>query len=166
MIEGYTEIVTAAVIERPVSEEVGAALLDSVDRVLRRKKFNAPCRDDVRQEVVLWLLNQRINLAEFPPGDRLVSTLASRFLRTKNRARLRPTRFEPAGALASLGQASRCDSSLSKVEAKARVEALPQIAASLMRLVLQGFTWAEACAELRVAAGSRSYLRKQAQDRF
>lgn len=157
---------TVAVIERPVSEEVGAALSDSVERALRRKRFNAPCRDDVRQEVVLWLLKQRVCLAEFPPGDRVVSTLVSRFLRTKNRARLRPTRFEPAGAIAGLAQASRCESSLSRVVARARVEALPPIAASLMRLVLQGFTWSEACDELHVAAGSRSYLRKQAQERF
>lgn len=152
--------------ERPVSEEVGAALSDSVDRALRRRRFNAPCRDDVRQEVVLWLLEQRALLAEFPPGDGVVATLVSRFLRAKNRARLRPTRFEPAGAIEGIAQASRCDSSLSRVIARARVEALPPVAASLMRLVLQGFRWTEACDELHVAAGSRSYLRKQVREQF
>lgn len=157
---------TAAALERPVSEKVGAALSDSVARALRRKRFNAPCRDDVHQEVVLWLLKQRICFAEFPPDDRVVSTLVSRFLRTKNRARLRPTRFEPAGAISGLAQASRCESSLSKVVARARVEALPPISASLMRLVLQGFTWSEACDELHVAAGSRSYFRKQTREQF
>jgi hypothetical protein len=158
--------VIEAVLERPVSEEVGTALIDAVDRALRRKSFYGPCRDDLLQDVVLWFLQQRSRLAEFPPGDRLASTLVSRFLRTKNRSRYYPTRFEPVEALVVLAQTSRVDPGLSAVEFRLKAGSLPPTAGRLTRLILRGFTWAEACDELCVAAGSRSYLKKQVRERF
>jgi hypothetical protein len=163
---GQAERVAEAALERTVSEEVGTALVEAVDRALRRKGFHGPCRDDLLQDVVWWLLRQRASLRGFPPGDRLVSTLVSRFLRTKNRSRYYPTRLEPVEALVVLAQTSRVDPGLSAVESRLKAGSLPPTARRLVRLVLRGFTWAEACDELRVVARSRSFLKKQVRERF
>jgi len=154
------------VLLRPVSEEVGTALIVAVDRALRRKGFHGPCRDDLLQDIVLWFLQQRGSLAEFPPSDRLVAALASRFLRTKNRLRYVLSRCEPVEAIARLAPASRIDDGVLGIDASLRAGSLPPTAGRLVRLVLRGFSWAEACNELRVAAGSRSFFRKQVRTRF
>jgi hypothetical protein len=153
-------------LRRPVSEEVGTALIAAVDRALRRKGFCGPCRDDLLQDVVLWLLLRRHSLREFPPRDALVCLLVSRFLRTKNRIRYYPTRLEPIESLAVFSQTGRCDTSLAAAEARSWAGSLPPTGGRLVRLILEGFTWAEACDELRVAAGSRSFLKKQVRQRF
>lgn len=79
----HSKGVALAVLECPVSEEVGTALIEAVGRALHRKGVHGPCRDDLLQDVVLWLLHRRHSLREFPPRDALVSLLVSRFLRTK-----------------------------------------------------------------------------------
>ena len=152
--------------ERPVSEEVGTTLIAAVDKALRRKGFYGPCRDDLLQDIVVWLLQRRGFLQEFPPGDRLVAALAGRFLRTKNRKRYYPTRLEPVESIAVLAPTARPDTGLSAAEARSWAESLPPTAGRLVRLVLQGFTWAEACDELRVPNGSRSFIREQVRTRF
>lgn len=150
----------------PVSEEAGTALIEAVDRALRRKRLNGPCRDDLLQDVVLWLLQQRGRLAEFPPGDRLVLVVANRFLRTKNRARYEMSRREPVEAIERLASAPWMDYGLSEVEALLSAGSLPLTAQRLVSLILRGFTWAEACDEVRVPIGSRSFFKKQVQSRF
>jgi hypothetical protein len=159
-------MVANAVLRRPVSEEVGTALIEAVGRALHRKRAHDPCQDDLLQDIVLWLLLRRHSLREFPPGVPLVSLLVSRFLRTKNRKRYYPTRLEPVEALAVLTQTARGDTGLSGVEERSWAGSLPPTAGRLVRLVLQGFTWMEACDELHVPNGSRSFLRAQVRTRF
>jgi hypothetical protein len=143
---------------RAASELTGA-----VERELRRRRVPWPAREDVAQDILLWFLKQGALHAEWQPTAAVVRTLVGCFLRPRNLRRYVVQRLEPAADLEASRSRRMSHEGESKVGLREILTALPPRHRRLAVLLARGATWAEACFEVGIPLGSRSFFRRRLQ---